>query len=67
MLAEQTIRIKNQDVGLAYINGFRCIFSAREIRRGKKKGMVEVTYRKGSKIKKTLLAKKSIRKYPNGG
>lgn len=44
-------------IGIAWIgNGFRPIFSAREIRRGKNKGKLEVTYRKrASHIAKIII------------
>ena len=47
---------------LAFIkNGWKLIHSCREIRRGRKKGLFEITYRKGSKFKKALVSKNLIR------
>ena len=52
--------------GTAWIkNQWKPIYSARKLVRGKKKGMVEVTYRQ-YRIKKAILQTKDIRVYPEG-
>lgn len=38
------------------INNFRVVFNSREIRRGRKKGMFEVYYRKGYNYKKAYVS-----------
>jgi len=49
---------KVQAAGIAWIgNGFRPVFSIREIRRGRQKGKLEVTYRHGSRIRKVKVAR----------
>ena len=48
---------------MAFIkNGWKLILSSREIRRGKKKGLFEIKYRKGSYIKKAFVSEKDIRR-----
>ena len=43
----------NSVKGIAWIeNAFRPAYSVRHIRRGRQKGMFEVSYRRGSKIRK---------------
>jgi len=43
-------------------NGWRLLLSRREIRRGKRKGLFEVTYRKGSRVKRAFLFGNEIKK-----
>jgi len=56
---------KSFQPGTAWIrNGYRCIYEIREIKRGKNKGKIEATYRKGLKYRKIKLNKMDIVKYP---
>lgn len=51
--------------GLAWVlNGWRPIYSAREIRRGKNKGRLEVTYRNGSGFKQAKIKAADIKSCP---
>ena len=54
--------------GRAFIEeGHRPVFNAREIRRGKSKGMVEVIYRSSATLwRKAILKKDDIRRIQNG-
>jgi hypothetical protein len=43
-------------------NGYRLVYSMREIRRGQNKGKLEVTYRKGSRFRKMVISQSSLLK-----
>lgn len=48
---------KYKPSGMSWVyNGYRIVFNAREIRRGRKKGKFEVFYRKGYGFKKTYVS-----------
>jgi hypothetical protein len=52
-LLEQTAKIEFEPSGTSWVdNGYRIVFNAREIRRGRQKGKFEVYYRKGYNYKK---------------
>jgi len=47
---------------IVWINGFRPIYSKREIRRGKNKGRLEITYRaNGNKFRKKIIDPSDLR------